>query len=487
MSMIVDAHYREVELPEYRGHPLISALPPIAPDDVVYPHFSTEWSSSEQERAAPAHIRKKMLKRIKQFLYSLPEYIDIFRSIEDAIITGYLPKNPSTPTGQHFLHYIERDATSTQPVTGIFCPTGTALSLFGESGAGKTRGVERSLDWYPQVISHDSFLGRPLNLRQVVWLRVDCPPSASIWGFVTEIIDQLDKALGTNELERGVAKPRNIHEAGVFIQRKLRSLWVGILVLDELQNLEVGASDLRKQFLNLLLHIINSAGVPILFCGNQESKALLQTTLRNARRAEDGGSTELGAIDPVIWPDFVKKLWQIQYTSVHTPLDDDLSARLFLLSKGLPAFAVNIYSAAQALVIGSHEEVISCETLDEGYLAACSLSANALENVPLPSTENDTKESPAPKAGADDPDVAPPLSPTTEQNPAPIADIDRVQHSEFSSQTLNTRRNNFRVPLGVDTDILRSAGNATDPYLYLIENKQVVVDLFAGDSLMRRG
>ena len=483
MATRIDAQYREGELPEYNGHPLITALPPIVPDRMVNTLYSTKWSSSNDERDAPAHLRLKMVKRLKQFMFPLPEYVDLFRSIEDALITGYLPKNPTTPTGQHYLHYMNSRDTSAQPISGAFCPTGSALSLFGESGAGKSFGVLRTLEQYPQVIVHNEFAGRPLPLKQVTWLRLECPTAASVSGFATAVLDQLGKALGGDQLER-YPTPRSIHEAGIYIQRRLRSLWLGILVLDELQNLSIGKADLRAHFLNLLLILINEAGVPVLFCGNNEARPLLQDTLRNARRAEDAGQINLGPIDPRIWPMFVQELWPMQYTSSVTSLDDTLSNKLYGLSRGLPSFAVKIYMKAQECVIGTGEETITSDVLDEAYLAACNLSAKRLEDVPLPSTVSEEDIGPAAhEAGIDDTSKLS-QTPAPATSEPPIADINRVQHPEFKSLILNTRKNGFHVPLGVDTDVLRSALDQPDPYLFLASKDQLLTDLYTSDSLM---
>ena len=483
MATRINAQYREGELPEYNGHPLITALPPIVPDRMVNPLYSTKWSSSNDEREAPAHLRSKMVKRLKQFMFPLPEYVDLFRSIEDAIITGYLPKNPTTPTGQHFLHYMNSRDTSAQPISGAFCPTGSALSLFGESGAGKSFGVMRTLEQYPQVIVHNEFAGRPLPLKQVTWLSIECPTAASVSGFATAVLDQLGKALGSDQLER-YPTPRSIYEAGIYIQRRLRSLWLGILVLDELQNLSIGKSDLRAHFLNLLLILINEAGVPVLFCGNNEAKPLLQETLRNARRAEDAGQIDLGPIDRRIWPMFVQELWPMQYTSTVTSLDDNLSEKLYNLSKGLPAFAVKIYMKAQECVIGTGEESITTDILDEAYLAACGLSAERLEDVPIPSTasEDENERDSHEPANRDTPPAV--ETPPPEAGAPPIADIDRVQHPEFGPLAINTRKNGFHMPLGVDTDVLRSALDQPDPYLFLASKEQLMTNLYTNDPLV---
>jgi hypothetical protein len=424
-----------------------------------------------------------MVKRLKQFVFPLPEYVDLFRAIEDAMIIAYLPKNPTTPTGQHYLHYLDPGDTSTQPITGAFRPTGSALTLFGESGAGKTTGVIRTLEQYPQVIRHEQFQGRPIPLRQVTWLKIECPTAASVSGFATAVLDQLSEAFGNDQLER-FPNPRNIHEAGIFIQRRLRSLWLGILIIDELQNLKIGKAELREHFLNLLLILINEAGVPVLFCGNPESKPLLQETLRNARRAEDAGQVELGPIDPRIWPLFVSELWRMQYTDAPTKLDDPLSKKLYSLSKGLPAFAVNIYMKAQECVIGTGEEAITADILDEAYLTGCDLSAKRLEDVVLPSVDSAEETEPATGNAGNTVAAETKEAPPSETSEPPVASVNRVQHPEFRGMIVNTRKNSFRLPLGVDADVLRSALDEPDPYRFLASKKQLVTDLFTSKSLV---
>ena len=47
MAIKTNAHYREVELPEYRSHPLIAALPPIESDEDIYRRFRTTLPANE--------------------------------------------------------------------------------------------------------------------------------------------------------------------------------------------------------------------------------------------------------------------------------------------------------------------------------------------------------------------------------------------------------------------------------------------------------
>ena len=422
-----------------------------------------------------------MLPRLSRFRYPLPEYIDIFRAIEDAIYEGYLYKNPLTPTGQHFLHYMDSEETRVQPCTGFFQPTGRGLSVFGESGAGKTAIIEAALSKFPQIITHTEFEGQHFTAEQVTWLKIDCPSSATVWGYVTHVLDELDRIFGTTEFGSGPV-PRNIPQAGNAVERRLRSLHLGCLVLDELQNLKVGNAEFRRQLLNVLLHLINRSGIPVVFCGNQDTKDLLAETLRNARRAEDGGCFEIEMIDPAIWPIFVERLWAHQFTDIVTPLTDALSRTLFQLSKGLPKFAVNIYREAQKTVIGTGDESLTVDVLSEAYLAACGLSRQILETLPTPTLASHVVD--LDRSAASESEEEPKTSSSPEQSDSrAVASANRVQHPELSTRLCLVRQNGYTLPLNVDPDILRSAGSTKDPYEHLLSQNVILTELFTDEPL----
>jgi hypothetical protein len=474
-----NARYQPAQLPEYHGNPLIAALPSIQPDELVNSFLSKSVAVNDEDRQMPPHLRRKMLARTKGLLFPLPEYLDVFRNIEDAIFESYVPKNPLTPTGQQYLHYLDSDDLPTAPSTGVFRPNACGLSLFGESGAGKSAGIERALEWFPQIILHKEFDGHTFPVTQVTWLNIQCPSSATVWGFALHILDELDRIFGTDDLGGSSPRPKNIDQAGILIERRLRSLHMGVLVLEELQNLNVGKSDLRQKLLNVFLHIINRSGIPILFCGNEDTKSLLKETLRNARRAEDGGSIDMGPIDPAIWPSFAQSLWAIQYTNTATPLSGELQEQLYALSRGLPGFAVNIYRQAQKLVIGSGDERLLPEVLEEARRSICSLSGELLDEIALPNSVSDRPHEHQSDCDHDEQKQA------NADNPVDpgIADINRVQHPEFRNRVDVVRKNRFALPLNVDPDVLRQSAEAKDPHDELRSKAQVLEGLFSCSDL----
>jgi len=467
------AQYREPELPEYAGNPLVLALPPLRTDREIVELLTIDWMvPREEERSAPAYLREAMLERLSQFQFPLPETFRAFRNIERAITSGYLARNPMTPTGQYYLHYPSPDATEAQPRTGPFRPTGRALSLFGASGAGKSWGVDRVLSAFPQVIHHTTFNGRPANFDQLVWLKVDCPSKSTLWGFARKIVAALNKLVVKDEESFTAGNPRNLPDMEQKIVRMLKSRFLGLLSLEELQNLEVGTDERRKELQNFFLTIINDSGIPILFIGNEDSVAVLQDTLRNARRAEAGGCVLQNTIDKRVWPSFVDRLWQYQYTRVSTPLDKDLSASLYRLSSGLPDFAVRIFEEAQRSVIGSNDETLRKDVLEKAALRATIISGLATTSFVEPSAGHTRDEG---KKAEEESEVDKRLKNKSGPKPGAVSS-NQILHPEFEDRIRLVRKNGYACPDGVDADVLRRSENEPDIAEFLRDQGIAVAD-----------
>ena len=65
------AQYREQMIPEYRGNPLIEALPEIWDSDTVVEMLSEEPSYHDGERALDAHYRMHCIQRLFHYFQPL--------------------------------------------------------------------------------------------------------------------------------------------------------------------------------------------------------------------------------------------------------------------------------------------------------------------------------------------------------------------------------------------------------------------------------
>jgi hypothetical protein len=249
------------------------------------------------------------------------------------------------------------------------------MTVVGISGIGKTKMLEQILQYFPQVIEHKDYAGEVLTLQQLIWLKVECPHDASLRGLCHTLLSQIDTALRTSP----TVPERNIETLLDQIERKVKSSFTGIIVIDEMQNLSIGQAGGADKLLSFLLNLINRCGVPILFCGNPQLSDIFKKTFRNARRAEHGGVIEMDRLlQDEVWEYFVEELWELQWTNVRTPLTMALKIKLYELSAGILDVAVRIYKKAQELVIGSEDERITEEVLEMSYQLACKLTDSGL-------------------------------------------------------------------------------------------------------------
>lgn len=442
------AIYNRAILPEYQGNPLIEALHPKVSDDEVIDKFCNypELSPDVRHSLSPLE-REDYLLRIDDLRQPLPKYIDCFRAIERAIKSGYSAKNPLTPTTAQYLHYPVNERPNIEPRTGYFVPKGKGITLIGDSGLGKTCMLEQVLGYFPHVIEHSEYNGRKLGFKyQVVWVKVDCPRDSSVRELCEEILFSLDSAMRHVRTTPGTTIPKLL----IQIEQKIKSSHLGILVIDEMQNLQFKRTGGENNLLKFLHQLVNKLGVPLLFCANPPFDDSLALTLKNARRAESGGTIFMEALqrDSIGWECFIAELWDLQWTNVETALTDELNDKIYELSLGNIDMACRIYCEAQRLVIGTDDETISSEVLEHAYPIACSLSSRTSEvmearlELSLPRRKSTAKSTYNPlKVEASKPRI--------------IGDYNRPHHPEFEILLRELHLTDKLLELINDPDLVR--------------------------------
>lgn len=461
------AVYKTVILPEYRGNPLIESLPiKLNDEDLVeilrfYPECSLE------ERSKLAFERVEYLTRLKTLRQPQYVYFDVFRAVETALKEGYSAKNPLSPTTVNYLHYSVSERPDIEPRTGFFNPKGCGITVIGKSGVGKTCMLEQVLNYFPDVIDHQSYQNKLLPLRQVVWIKVDCPDDSSVKGLCHRILEQLD-----SKLEHGVTKPAGtIAQLINQIEARIKSSFLGILVIDEMQNINLGKAGGAERLLGFLHNLVNNLGIPLLFCANPPFDEILSKSLKAARRAESGGyfDVELLDKDDGSWDVFVEELWELQWTDVVTPLTDELSYKLYNLSVGNMDLAVRIFAAAQRAIIGSIDERITPSVLELGAsnaIRASRVVTNELRNERAHGVLKRNKKSQSTSSHEikDNADTQAQVVTVTKNKLVNIpGDLSRAHHPEFAEgiiALLDSDEFNEKV---IDPDLIQRASSEAEP------------------------
>ncbi|MCT7943635.1 ATP-binding protein [Shewanella holmiensis] len=456
------AIYHDAILPEHRGNPLIEALPTKSSWETVMEVFSNypDYAEDIAEHPNPL-VRDEYLNRIEELRQPLTDYEACFRAIERAIKKGYSAKNPLSPTTAQYLHYLVDERPEIEPRTGFFQPKGEGLTLIGESGVGKTSMLEQVLSYFPSVIEHDSYKGRSLVLRkQVVWIKVDCPSNSSVRDLCEEILSSLDLSL-----DREKTKPAGTIGALVRqLEQCIKSSFLGMLVIDEMQNLQFKRTGGENNLLRFLHRLVNKLGVPLFFVANPPFDQTLVKELKAARRAESGYHHTMSVLakESDSWKAFIAQLWNYQWTNVYTELTDELNHSLHLLSVGNIDMASRTYREAQRLVIGNADERITVSTLEAGNAIACGLSRQT----------NEVKEL-----------ISAIVLPTGKQrrsmkvDPQKVLTVDKTgditkpQHPEFSSKLIELLGAVDLLDRIKDPDIFQQATGLEDPIAFLRQQK----------------
>jgi type II secretory pathway predicted ATPase ExeA len=460
--------YHDSRVKDYRGNPLIEALPPLINDASIFRSLRYEQYCLPSEKDDESYIRQKYLNRIFNFVEPFGAYLQVYRTIEDLLLESYASKNPLVNSTQHWLHFDTSIESQFSPSSGFFKSTANSATIVGASGAGKSLMIERILSKYPQKISHTRYKNNDLHFDQIVWIKVNCTENLNVKALLILILQELDRLNGTNDAAEALASKDAIATARIKIGSRFKSTFVGLLVIDEIQNLSFGDSRQQTLFMQFVLNVIDQTGVPILFCGNPEILSVFGRTLKLARRSESHGLIKVDGLNDVEWRIFVNQIWKLQWIKNKSKLTDEMSELLYELSTGLPDFAVKIFRKAQELVIGTEKEELSCAVLRDAYSEQCILSdkglstrrarkttqAETVQDAFIPETEltfdtyTEEKESKPSK--------------NSNKKNKPVADLNRIQHPELEARITKFRESNF-LPISEDPlDVVRNISEIDD-------------------------
>ena len=362
------AKYREAEIREYEGQPLINALPPInSPQDTAR-MLARFPKVDEAEKLLPAHIRRHAMMRIlDQFLYPTKSHLQLEQMISGMIRRGYLSRNIAAPDYQRNLDDVGH--TDFNVIARNAGNEALVSSIIGCSGTGKSTAVEAILKTYPQAIYHPEY-----QHAQLVWLKVECPHDGSVKNLCTNFFRAVDDALGT-DYQALYVKSRSSAESMLGDIARVSALHsVGVLVIDEIQHLEKSRSGGAAKMLNFFVTLTNVIKVPVLFVGTPKALELFQPTMRSARRASQFGSLDWGRFARAAndgsdgeWERFFKRLWKLQWFEHATPINQEIMDLFWEYTQGIAHIAVALFYLSQARAVVAGREVIDRTLVTKVY------------------------------------------------------------------------------------------------------------------------
>ncbi len=354
-------------LAEYSENPFIAKLPPVLSVNEALRAMAGPPKFSEKERGYPAHLRAHCVLRLKNYFEPLENHLQLEAKFGMLLRQGYLSRNPNTNDYIHRLQegyerVIGKDlAAVRRPIRS----TASSFALIGCSGIGKSYGMGRVLELYPQVIHHV----HPFSLDQVVWLKLDSPYKGSPKQLCISFFQAIDNLLGTRYRARYGASRSSLDEMMVQMAQIANLHALGVLIVDEIQHIREAPGTGADALLNFLVTLVNTIGIPVIVIGTLGALPLLQGDFRQARRASGLGSLVWERMEQgPTWNYFVDRIWKYQWTRELSPLTDEIRQVLYDESQGIIDVLVNLFMMAQlrAIQLGALRDRPEC--IDPGLL-----------------------------------------------------------------------------------------------------------------------
>lgn len=369
MNEIPTAVYKEPEIEEYRDQPLINALPLINSPQKIAKLLNRYPKVRESEKILPGYIRRHaMMRLLDEFLYPTKTHLQLEQMISTIIRRGYLKRNIFSVEYQ--LNLNEVDKLDFSAIANSRGNTAFTTSVIGCSGTGKSTAVEAILGGYDeQAIYHPKY-----QHIQLVWLKLDCPHDGSVKSLCIHFFREVDKVLGSN-YEKLYVKARSSAESMLGDIARVAALHsIGLLVIDEIQNLRVAVSGGANKLLNFFVTLNNVIKVPVLFIGTPNALSLFSPTLRSARRSAQIGALiwnrfehSKGGEKDAEWDKFILRMWKLQWFRYSTPLTKQMKDIFWEYTQGIAHVAVVLFYLCQTRAVMAQREYIDQDLVEQVF------------------------------------------------------------------------------------------------------------------------
>lgn len=368
--VVVEARYTQQRIPRYRGNPLIEALPPALDDEALADSLLGLPDFSPEQREWPTYERLQMVSGLSSFLVPLPRHLQLARALDSFIRSGYAGRRPAS--AEHVRVYqslYEAQQAGRAFNSEMMPPTQEQLSsrVVGMSGTGKTTAIRRIFARYPQVIHHKDF-----DIFQVPYLHIEAPADGiSVKGLATAILRKIDQLIPDGNYYDVYAARRN-SSGDLLLNHAARAMhhhYVGVLVVDEIQNLK-NAGRSKQTLMAALVTASNELGVPVLFVGTHRATEVLGLDFSQGRRSAGHGFPTWHTLvasgnleEPEEWEDFISVLWEYQWIRQPVALTQFLSNTLYACCQGVADIAIKLFACAQWRAMLDGTETFAAETL----------------------------------------------------------------------------------------------------------------------------
>ncbi|MBP2316936.1 ATP-binding protein [Azospirillum soli] len=365
---IIEAVYRDPLVPSYQRNPFTEALPPIEDEETGPFRLAQRPRWDPQHAHLGVRTRMHMIAQIRFVLQPLDMHFDLMDKVSLLLRSGYVNRNPIDPRYFCWLETAIADfkadlALPNLNVTGA----GMGSAFIGPSGIGKTTAISAVLNLFPQAVRHSQYKGRPFICTQIPWLHLECPPDGSVKALCLQFFEAVDLLIHSDYCGLYLSKSPAVDNLVVKMARVCAMHGIGLLVIDEIQNLRSAATGSDRKLLNYLVALMNRLRVPILFVGTPKADKVLGQEFRQARRVSSFGDIYWDRLPKGSEFDLLcEALLEYQYLKNPIPNREDGSGRftairdmLYEESQGIAALVSGLVMLAQMRALAMQKETLT--------------------------------------------------------------------------------------------------------------------------------
>lgn len=350
-------------IPQYRNNLLISACGPILSAEELLERLSYTPDIPSDLENMPTEIRKHQMMTTRLLHIPSKSGIEVAQSIDLMIRQGYVNRNPKEPSTWNALY---------NDLSFKLAPEIPPLASYisGISGLGKSRAVERPLQFIQQVVTHQNFPHMQSAFTQIVWIKVDAPSNGKSSDLAFSLMRETDRLLNSTHFSKyynGTAKYTNGAQLLEIWLAKAKMHFLGLLIIDEVSNLfkietlkkrmqKSSASEklplriVDDETIKFCLNLNNTSNIPFIAIGTPDGMQAFATRLSTAERLITGGYHEFlnhkSADDPYFVKYMLNSLFNYQWFTEKLQVTKEIIDLIYRLTAGVPRIYIALWYLA---------------------------------------------------------------------------------------------------------------------------------------------
>jgi hypothetical protein len=379
---IREAEYEILQNPDFSGNPLIEAIGiGFSFEDFNRALVRSRPKSRKDALLYSRNDRESLLISLRQkFFVPNENHYALYKSVVNSLLAGYTNRNPHKLNPAKQIKKSYKDILNFEEELDI--TTNSLGSLFiGPSGIGKSTIINRIINLYPHAIRHSKLDLDPII--QVPFVKIECPKGSSIKELCVNFLEYLDSILQTNHRQTYYKGSRtSVYELVNALSKLTISHQIGVIFVDEIQNLINSPGANKKDLLIFFTKLNNTLNIPIIIIGTPEITGLIEKNYTLMRRWSGEGATRwnrLGINDD--WEIFLISLLKYQYTDEAISYSQEICDYFYETCQGLIDLAIRLFVGAQRLAFLENKPCISIQLLNRVKKSKFWLEDKAIDEV----------------------------------------------------------------------------------------------------------